>query len=55
MTYQINRGAYSQAPYFLWQQPRLEPVYDHPLMRDFYQREFRVFQESRTLAGFLRN
>lgn len=54
MTYQINRGVYSQAPYFLWQQPRPEPVYHHPLMRAFYQREFRVFQESRTLAGFLR-
>jgi len=54
MTYQINRGAYSQAPYFLWQQPRPEPLYHHPAMRDFYQREFRVFQESRTLAGFLR-
>ena len=55
MTYQINRGTYSQAPYFLWQQPRPEPLYHHPVMRDFYQREFQVFQESRTLAGFLRN
>jgi hypothetical protein len=54
MTYQVNRGAYSQAPYFLWQEPRPEPVYHHPLMRDFYRREFRVFQESRTLSGFLR-
>ena len=54
MTYQVNRQVYSQAPYFLWQEPRPEPVYHHPLMRDFYQREFRVFQESRTLAGFLR-
>jgi hypothetical protein len=55
MTYQVNRGLYSQAPYFLWQEPRPEPVYHHPVMRDFYQREFRVFQESRTLLGFLRN
>jgi hypothetical protein len=55
MTYQVNRGLYSQAPYFLWQEPRPEPVYHHPVMRDFYQREFRVFQESRTLNGFLRN
>jgi len=55
MTYQINRGEYSQAPYFLWQEPRPEPVYHHPVMRDFYQREFRVFQESRTLPGFLRD
>jgi hypothetical protein len=54
MTYQVNRAMYSQAPYFLWQQPRPEPVYHHPVMRDFYQREFRVFQQSRTLAGFVR-
>lgn len=53
MTYQVNRGLYSQAPYFLWQEPRPEPVYHHPVMRDFYQREFRVFQESQTLPGFL--
>ena len=55
MTYQVNRGTYSQAPYFLWQQPRPEPLYHHAVMRAFYQREFQVFLESRTLAGFLRN
>ena len=55
MTYQVNRGIYSEAPYFLWQAPRPEPVYHHPVMRDFYQREFQVFQESRTLGGFLRD
>jgi len=55
MTYQVNRRTYSQAPYFLWQQPRPEPLYHHAVMRAFYQREFRVFLESRTLAGFLRN
>lgn len=54
MTYGVNREAYSQAPYFLWQEPRPEPVYHHGVMRDFYQREFRVFQNSRTLHGFLR-
>ena len=53
MTYQVNRSMYSQAPYFLWQQPRPEPVYRHEVMRDFYQREFRVFQQSRTLGGFV--
>jgi hypothetical protein len=55
MTYQVNRGMYSQAPYFLWQQPRPEPLYHHAVMRAFYQREFQVFLESRTVAGFLRN
>ena len=52
MTYQVNRGTYSPAPYFLWQDPRPEPVYHHAVMRDFYQREFGYFEESRTLDGF---
>jgi len=55
MTYQVNRGTYSQAPYFLWQHPRPEPLYHHAVMRAFYQREFQVYLESRTLAGFFRN
>jgi hypothetical protein len=55
LTYQINRGMYSQAPYFLWQGSRPEPIYHHAIMRDFYQREFRVYQLSRTLEGFFRN
>ncbi len=54
MTYQVNRATYSRAPYFLWQDPRPEPVYHHPIMREFYEREYAVFQESRTLTGFMR-
>jgi len=53
MTYQVNRALYSQAPYFLWQSPRPEPAYRHPIMREFYEREFQVFQQSRTLPGFI--
>jgi hypothetical protein len=53
MTYQVNRAMYSQAPYFLWQSPRPEPAYRHPIMREFYEREFQVFQQSRTLSGFI--
>ena len=53
MTYEVNRAMYSQAPYFLWQAPRPEPVYHHPIMREFYQREFRVFEQTRTLTGFI--
>ena len=55
MTYEINRATYSQAPYFLWRQARPEPQYRHPIMREFYQREFQVYQQSRSLAGFMRN
>jgi hypothetical protein len=53
MTYQVNRAMYSQAPYFLWQSPRPEPAYHHPIMREFYEREFQVFQQSRTPSGFI--
>jgi hypothetical protein len=55
MTYQVNRREYSRAPYFLWQGPRPEPVYQHEVMRQFYEREFSVYEESRTLTGFLRH
>jgi hypothetical protein len=53
MTYQVNRGTYAMAPYFLWQTPRPEPTYRHAIMRDFYRWELRAFQENRTLDGFL--
>ena len=55
MTYQVNRLTYSRAPYFLWKGPRPEPVYRHEVMRQFYQREFSVYEKSRTLMGFLNN
>jgi hypothetical protein len=51
MTYQVNRGAYATAPYFLWQSPRPEPVYRHAVMRDFYRWELERFEEYRTLSG----
>ena len=51
MTYQVNRGTYATAPYFLWQTPRPEPVYRHAVMRDFYRWELERFEEYRTLGG----
>jgi hypothetical protein len=53
MTYQVNRGTYATAPYFLWQKPRPEPEYHHPIMRDFYRWELGRFEENRSLGGFL--
>lgn len=55
MTYEVNRGTYAMAPYFLWQTPRPEPQYHHAVMRDFYRWELHKFQDNRTLAGFLRH
>ncbi len=54
MTYEVNRGTYATAPYFLWETPRPEPQYHHAVMRDFYRWELRHFKDNRTLAGALR-
>ena len=53
MTYQVNRGTYATAPYFLWQSPRPEPEYHDVVMRDFYRWELRQFEQNRTLRGAL--
>src|SRR5579871_715549 len=52
MAYQVNRTQYATAPYFIWQQPRPEPVYQHAVIRDYYRRELSEFQRNRTLPGF---
>jgi hypothetical protein len=54
MTYQVDRETYAMAPYFLWQTPRPEPIYCHPVMRDFYRWELNSFKQGRTLMGFIR-
>lgn len=51
MTYQVNRGTYATAPYFLWQSPRPEPAYNHAVMRDFYRWELTRFEKYHTLSG----
>jgi hypothetical protein len=52
MTYQVNRGQYATAPYFIWQTPRPEPEYHHAVMRDYYRWELGEFERNRTLAGY---
>ena len=54
MTYQVNRETYATTPYFIWQSPRPEPQYRHVVMRDFYRRELKEFEEKRTISGALR-
>jgi hypothetical protein len=38
MPYEVARETYATAPIFLWQSPRPEPIYRHPVMREFYKR-----------------
>jgi hypothetical protein len=54
LPYQVNRATYASAPVFLWESPRKEPVYRHPVMREFYTGwELRDFLYARTPAGFV--
>ncbi len=53
MPYQVNRDTYAAAPYFIWQTPRLEPMYHHAVMREFYERELVDYRRNRTLTGYL--
>jgi hypothetical protein len=53
MTYQVNRGQYATAPYFIWQTPRPEPLYHHVVMRDYYRWELREFERNLTLKGYV--
>ena len=48
MPYQVDRETYATAPIFLWQSPRAEPAYRHPVMREFYRRYEQAFYETET-------
>ena len=53
MTYQVNRGQYATAPYFIWQTPRPEPLYHHAVIRDYYRWELGEFERNRTIRGYI--
>ena len=51
MPYDVNRSAYSAAPYFLFESPRPQPAYNHVVMRNFYQRELADYEKNRHFPG----
>ncbi|MGH7365116.1 MAG: hypothetical protein ACREK9_01785 [Candidatus Rokuibacteriota bacterium] len=55
MPYQIGRETYATAPIFLWQSPRPEPAYRHPVMGEFYRRYEQAFYENEigTVRGLI--
>jgi len=55
MPYQVDRQTYAMAPYFIWQHARPEPLYRHPVMRNFYQGwEYHDYLSGTTPFGFVR-
>ncbi len=55
MPYQVDRNTYAVAGYFIWQPPKLVPIYHHAEMRNFYVKvEYGLYRDVRTVAGFFR-
>jgi hypothetical protein len=53
---QVDRENYASAPYFLWQSPRSEPIFNHEVIRDFYIGwELPKYEETRTAAGLIKS
>ncbi len=54
LPYTVNRNTYAIAPYFVWQSARVEPAYQHPMMRRFYyDNELAALQEIQGVRGFV--
>jgi hypothetical protein len=54
LPYAVNRAAYAQAPYYVWQQARPEPPYNHQEMRRFYvTSELETYNKIHSLSGFI--
>ena len=50
MPQQVDRQTYAVAPYFIWQHPQPQPVYNHEEMRDFYlHNELGFYQQTRKI------
>lgn len=55
MPYQVDRGLYSRARYFIWQDALQKPAYRYAVMERFYEGiEFKYYQDNRTIAGFIK-
>ena len=53
---QVDREGYASAPYFLWQSPRHQLIFNHEVIRDFYIGwELPKYQETRSAAGLVKN
>ena len=54
LPYTVDRATYAMAPYYVWQQPRPEPVYHHEVLRRFYkENELDAWKLIHKPSGFL--
>ena len=53
LPYTVDRATYAIAPYYVWQEPRPEPVYRHAALRDFYEGEMGFYRQIHSLSGFV--
>ncbi|MBI2903069.1 MAG: hypothetical protein HYY12_05725 [Candidatus Methylomirabilis oxyfera] len=53
LPYMVYEETYSVAPSFLWQSPNPEPMYQHPVMRDYGSGLLQDYISQRSLPGFV--
>jgi len=53
MPYQVNSTTYAASPYFVFQPPRVEPLYRHDVMRRFYLKLEGGYVRARSAKGFI--
>jgi len=54
LPYTVDRNTYARAPYYVWQQPRPEPVYRHVVLRRFYdENELKAYALIHSPSGFV--
>jgi len=54
LPYTVDRAAYAQAPYYVWQAPQPAPAYRHAVMQQFYSvNELQAYQQIHTASGFV--
>ena len=54
MTYQVDQDTYASVPFFIFQTLKPEHTYRHQVLRAFYENDRRVFEDLRTVPGFVR-
>ena len=54
MAYDANRGMYAMGRYFIWQEPWPQKIYNHAMMRSYYERELSEASENQSVRGFIR-
>jgi hypothetical protein len=54
MPYLVHESTYAMAPFFLWQNPRPEPIYRHEIIRNHHARALSHYMEQQSIGGLVK-